>query len=181
MEFKLILFAQYPALLLLSLLFLVNCVRARKSSVVRFVVWMILLILSLVAAIVFCILGTQAGYWTLKTLFPLKVWSWVGIAVVAILFVSHVIHRIERRHSRRLMEKELRRAEEEKAEAVARAREEGRSEARREAEAEAAAEAAAEEAIANGATPDAPLPPIPEPDVPADAAAEPGETPPAEA
>ena len=144
MDLKLIILSQYPALFLLSILFLISYLTQRKRSAVKSVLAVLLFGIFLAAAVVLCFLGIQQKYWTLQTLFQLRLWSWIGVAVVAALLVLHLIHSAERFHSRRVMEKELRRAERDKEDAVAQAREEGRAAARQEAEAERAAAAEAE-------------------------------------
>jgi len=144
LNLKTIILSQYPGAFLLSLLFLLGYLRARKHSAVRSVLWVLLFGVSLAGAVVLCIMGMQQDLWTLKTIFQFSVWSWIGIAIVLLAFILRVIHLIERAHNRRVMEKELRKAEKQKEDAVAQARAEGREIARQEAEAEAAARAAEE-------------------------------------
>lgn len=146
MDIKYIVFCQFPALFLLSLLFLISYLTQRKRSAVKSVLSVLLFGISLAAAVVLCFLGIQQKYWTLQTLFDLSLWSWIGIGIVLLCLVLHLIHSIERHHSKRVMEKELQRAERAKEDAVAQAREEGREAARQEAEAERAAAAEAEAA-----------------------------------
>ena len=122
---KELLYAQYPALLLLAVLFLIAFLRDRRRSAVRSVLWVVLFAASVAGCVLLAWLGGQAELWTLRTLFSLSGWRWVGVALIALLIVLHVIHRLEKRHSRRVMEKELQKAEQQKEQAVAAAREEG--------------------------------------------------------
>ena len=80
MDLREILFAQFPAFFLLSLLFLAAHLRVRKHSAVKSVLWVLLFGAALAVSILFCFLGMQAKYWTVKTLFKLKFWSWLGLA-----------------------------------------------------------------------------------------------------
>ena len=81
MDLREILFAQFPAFFLLSLLFLIAHLRVRKTSAVKSVLWVILFGAALAASVVCCFLGIQAELWTLKTLITLGFWScsaWVS-------------------------------------------------------------------------------------------------------
>lgn len=127
------LFAQFPAFFLLAVIFLVNYLTVRKRSAVKSVLWVLLFGVMLAVSILFCFLGIQAEFWTIKTLFKLSVWSWIGIAVVAIVLILRLAHEVEKKHNRHVMEKELKKAEKQKEAAVAQAREEGKAEAIREA------------------------------------------------
>ena len=127
------LLAQFPALFLLAVIFLVNYLTVRKRSAVKSVLWVLLFGVMLAASILFCFLGIQAEFWTIKTLFRFSVWSWLGIAVIVIVLILRLAHGIEKKHNRRVMEKELKKAEKQKEAAVAQAREEGKAEAMREA------------------------------------------------
>lgn len=79
MDLREILFAQFPAFFLLSLLFLIAHLRVRKHSAVKSVLWVLLFGAALAVSILFCFLGMQAKYWTVKTLFELKFWSWLAL------------------------------------------------------------------------------------------------------
>lgn len=129
-ELKYLLFAQYPALFLMAVLFLVNFLIVRKRSAVKSTLWVLLFAAALVAGVVFVILGMQQEYWTLKTLVPFGVAGWVGIGVVIVALIAYVVHRIEVKHNKRVMEKELKKAEKAKDDAVAQAEEHGREAAR---------------------------------------------------
>ena len=87
MDLREIFFAQFPAFFLLSLLFLAAHLRVRKRSAVKSVLWVLLFGAALAVSILFCFLGMQAKYWTVKTLFKLKFWSWLGLAIVVVLLV----------------------------------------------------------------------------------------------
>ena len=87
MDLREILFAQFPAFFLLSLLFLIAHLRVRKHSAVKSVLWVLLFGAALAVSILFCFLGMQAKYWTVKTLFELKFWSWLGLAIVVLLSI----------------------------------------------------------------------------------------------
>lgn len=164
MNFRTILFSQYPAFFLLAVLFLISYLRVRKSSAVRSVLWVLLFGAALAASVVFCFLGIQAELWTLKTLFALGFWSWFGVLLVLFLFLLRVVHGVEKRANRRRLEKAMKQAEKEKEEEVSRARAQGAAEERERAEAEAArAEAAAAEEAAQE----------PQAGTPAEASAEP--------
>lgn len=129
-DWKYLLLAQYPAFLLLSLLFLVNYLLVRKSSAVKSILWVLLFGVALAAGVLCAFLGVQQSYWTLKTLFPLGVASWIGVVLVVLSGVAYVVHRLEVKHNRRVMEKELKKAAKDKDAAVAQAREEGAEAAR---------------------------------------------------
>lgn len=134
MDLREILFAQFPAFFLLSLLFLIAHLRVRKHSAVKSVLWVLLFGAALAVSILFCFLGMQAKYWTVKTLFELKFWSWLGVALVVVFVLLHLVHTVQKKHAKRVMEKELKKAEMQKEEAVAQAREEGRQEGKAECE-----------------------------------------------
>ena len=155
MNLRTILFSQYPALFLLAVLFLIAHLRVRKTSAVKSVLWVILFGAALAASVVCCFLGIQAELWTLKTLITLGFWSWFGVGLVLLFLVLRVVHGMEKRSSRRRLDKAMKQVEKQKEEEVSRARAEGAAAERERAEAEAAereraeAEAAAraEEAV----------------------------------
>ena len=158
MDLREILFAQFPAFFLLSLLFLAAHLRVRKHSAVKSVLWVLLFGAALAVSILFCFLGMQAKYWTVKTLFKLKFWSWLGLAIVVVLLVLRIVFKLQNKHTRHVMEKERAKAEKEREQAVAQAREEGRVEAmasQQAQKAEAAAEPAAEASAPDAASDDA--------------------------
>lgn len=155
MDLREILFAQFPAFFLLSLLFLIAHLRVRKRSAVKSVLWVLLFGAALAVSILFCFLGMQAKYWTVKTLFELKFWSWLGLAIVVLLLVLRIVFKLQNKHTRHVMEKERAKAEKEREQAVAQAREEGRVEAMAAQKAEAAAEPAAEVSAPDAALDDA--------------------------
>ena len=128
-----VLYAQYPALFFLALAFLVAFLIDRRRSAVKSVLWVVLFAASVAGCVLLAWLGGQAKLWTFKTLFSLSGWRWVGVALAALLVTLHIVHRLERRHSRRVMEKQLQKAEQEKELAVAQAREEAAQAAREEA------------------------------------------------
>ena len=143
MDLKQMLFAQFPAFFLLSILFLIAHLRVRKRSAVKSVLWVLLFGAALAVSILFCFLGMQAKYWTVKTLFKLKFWSWFGLFLVALILVLRLVFKLQNKHNRHVMEKERAKAEKEREQAVAQAREEGRAEALSRAEdAQAASEPA---------------------------------------
>ena len=150
MNLRTILFSQYPALFLLAVLFLIAHLRVRKTSAVKSVLWVILFGAALAASVVCCFLGIQAELWTLKTLITLGFWSWFGVGLVLLFLVLHVVHGMEKRSSRRRLDKAMKQAEKQKEEEVSRARAEGAAAERERAEAEAA-ERAAQEAAAQEA------------------------------
>ncbi len=129
MDLREILFAQFPVFFLLSLLFLAAHLRVRKRSAVKSVLWVLLFGAALAVSILFCFLGMQAKYWTVKTLFKLKFWSWLGLVIVVVLLVLRIVFKLQNKHTRHVMEKERAKAEKEREQAVAQAREEGRVEA----------------------------------------------------
>ena len=154
MDLREILFAQFPAFFLLSLLFLIAHLRVRKHSAVKSVLWVLLFGAALAVSILFCFLGMQAKYWTVKTLFKLKFWSWLGLAIVVVLLVLRIVFKLQSKHTRHVMEKERVKAEKEREQAVAQAREEGRVEAmaaQQAQKAEAAAEVSAPDAASDDA------------------------------
>ena len=144
MNLRTILFSQYPALFLLAVLFLIAHLRVRKTSAVKSVLWVILFGAALAASVVCCFLGIQAELWTLKTLITLGFWSWFGVGLVLLFLVLRVVHGMEKRSSRRRLDKAMKQAEKQKEEEVSRARAEGAAEERERAEAEAAARERAE-------------------------------------
>ena len=148
------LFAQFPAFFLLSILFLIAHLRVRKRSAVKSVLWVLLFGAALAVSILFCFLGMQAKYWTVKTLFKLKFWSWLGLAIVVVLLVLRIVFKLQNKHTRHVMEKERAKAEKEREQAVAQAREEGRVEAMASQQAQKA-EAAAEVSAPDAASDDA--------------------------
>ena len=154
MERSYLLFSQFPAFFLLSLLFLAAHLRVRKRSAVKSVLWVLLFGAALAVSILFCFLGMQAKYWTVKTLFKLKVWSWLGLAIVVVLRVLRIVFKLQNKHTRHVMEKERAKAEKEREQAVAQAREEGRVEAMASQQAQKA-EAAAEVSAPDAASDDA--------------------------
>ena len=111
MDLREILFAQFPAFFLLSLLFLAAHLRVRKRSAVKSVLWVLLFGAALAVSILFCFLGMQAKYWTVKTLFKLKFWSWLGLAIVVLLLVLRIVFKLQNKHTRHVMEKERAKAE----------------------------------------------------------------------
>ena len=154
MDLREILFAQFPAFFLLSLLFLIAHLRVRKHSAVKSVLWVLLFGAALAVSILFCFLGMQAKYWTVKTLFKLKFWSWLGLAIVVVLLVLRIVFKLQNKHTRHVMEKERAKAEKEREQAVAQAREEGRVEgmaSQQAQKAEAAAEVSAPDAALDDA------------------------------
>lgn len=154
MDLREILFAQFPAFFLLSLLFLAAHLRVRKHSAVKSVLWVLLFGAALAVSILFCFLGMQAKYWTVKTLFKLKFWSWLGLAIVVLLLVLRLVFKLQNKHTRHVMEKERAKAEKEREQAVAQACEEGRVEAMASQQAQKA-EAAAEVSAPDAASDDA--------------------------
>ena len=154
MDLREILFAEFPAFFLLSLLFLAAHLRVRKRSAVKSVLWVLLFGAALAVSILFCFLGMQAKYWTVKTLFELKFWSWLGLAIVVVLLVLRLVFKLQNKHTRHVMEKERAKAEKEREQAVAQAREEGRVEAMASQQAQKA-EAAAEVSAPDAASDDA--------------------------
>ena len=129
MDLKQMLLAQFPAFFLLSILFLIAHLRVRKRSAVKSVLWVLLFGAALAVSILFCILGMQAKYWTVKTLFQLKFWSWFGIFLVLFILALRLVFKLQNKHTQHVMEKERAKAEKEREQAVAQAREEGRAEA----------------------------------------------------
>ena len=140
---KMLLYSQYPAAILLAVLFLIVYAVRRKNAAFRAFLFVLLYGIALAGGVLLFFLGVQEGLWTLKTVWPFTVWNWIGVGIVAVLFVVFLINTVEKKHSKHVLEKKLRKAEEEKESAVKAAREEGRIEA--ENEAEAAALAAAKE------------------------------------
>ena len=128
LELRFVLLAQYPAFFLLAVLFLINYLIVRKRSAVKSVLWVILFGLSLAVSILFCFLGIQAKYWTLKTLFTPGVWSWIGVALVIAVVLVRFVFKVKGKLDQHKLERELKKAEQAKAAAVAQAREEARAE-----------------------------------------------------
>ena len=129
MDLREMLLAQFPAFFLLSILFLIAHLRVRKHSAVKSVLWVLLFGAALAVSILFCFLGIQAKYWTLKTLFELKFWSWFGLVLVVLVLVLRLVFKLQNKHAQHMVEKERTKAEKEREQAVAQAREEGRAEA----------------------------------------------------
>lgn len=129
LEPRFVLLAQYPAFFLLAVLFLINYLIVRKRSAVKSILWVLLFGASLAVSILFCFLGMQAKYWTLGTLFKLSVWSWIGIVLVVIAVIVRFAFKVKGKLDRRKLERELKKAEQDKAAAVAQAREEAKAEA----------------------------------------------------
>lgn len=127
MDLREILFAQFPAFFLLSLLFLIAHLRVRKHSAVKSVLWVLLFGAALAVSILFCFLGMQAKYWTFKTLLQLKFWSWFGLFAVVLVLVLRLVFKLQNKHAKHMVEKERTKAEKEREQAVAQAREEGRA------------------------------------------------------
>ena len=152
MDLREILFAQFHAFFLLSLLFLIAHLRVRKHSAVKSVLWVLLFGAALAVSILFCFLGMQAKYWTVKTLFELKFWSWLGLAIVVL--VLRLVFKLQNKHAQHMVEKERAKAEKTREEAVKQAREEGRAEAMAAQQAQEA-EAASAEPAAEASAPDA--------------------------
>ena len=128
LDLRFALFAQYPAFFLLAVLFLINYLIVRKRSAVKSILWVLLFGVSLAVSILFCFLGIQAKYWTIKTLFALSVWSWIGIALVIAAVIVRFVFKVKGKLDQHRLERELKKAEQDKAAAVAQAREEGRAE-----------------------------------------------------
>ena len=147
------LFAQFPAFFLLSILFSIAHLRVRKRSAVKSVLWVLLFGAALAVSILFCFLGMQAKYWTVKTLFQLKFWSWFGIFLVVLILALRLVFKLQNKHAQHMVEKERTKAEKEREQAVAQAREEGRAEALSRAE---SAQAASAPESASGTAQDAP-------------------------
>ena len=146
-DWKYLLLAQYPAFLLLALFFLIGYLRARKSSAVKSVLWVLLFAAAVACSVLFVFFGVHYEYWTLKTLFSLGLASWLGIVLVAAAVIARAVHLVEKKHSQKVMEKELRRAAKDKDDAVAQAREEGDEKARQAHEAGRRAARAEAEAV----------------------------------
>lgn len=153
MDLREILFAQFPAFFLLSLLFLIAHLRVRKHSAVKSVLWVLLFGAALAVSILFCFLGMQAKYWTVKTLFELKFWSWLGLATVVFVFVLRLVFKLQNKRAQHMVEKERAKAEKTREEAVKLAREEGRAEAMAAQQAQEAEAVAAEPAADESASP----------------------------
>ena len=152
MDLREILFAQFPAFFLLSLLFLIAHLRVRKHSAVKSVLWVLLFGAALAVSILFCFLGMQAKYWTVKTLFELKFWSWLGLAIVVFVFVLRLVFKLQNKHAQH-MGTILTVARVIAEEAVKQAREEGRVEAMAAQQAQETEAAAAEPAADESASP----------------------------
>ena len=102
MDLREMLLAQVPAFFLLSILFLIAHLRVRKRSAVKSVLWVLLFGAALAVSILFCFLGMQAKYWTVKTLFELKFWSWLGRPVLRL----HAEEAEQDRHGQRRAEQQ---------------------------------------------------------------------------
>ena len=113
MDLKQMLLAQFPAFFLLSILFLIAHLRVRKRSAVKSVLWVLLFGAALAVSILFCFLGMQAKYWTVKTLFHLKFWSWFGIFLVVLIFALRLVFKLQNKHAQHMVEKERMKAEKE--------------------------------------------------------------------
>ena len=153
MDLKQMLLAQFPAFFLLSILFLIAHLRVRKRSAVKSVLWVLLFGAALAVSILFCFLGMQAKYWTVKTLFQLKFWSWFGIFLVVLILVLRLVFKLQNKHAQHMVEKERAKAEKTREEAVKQAREEGRAEAMAAQQAQEAEAVAAEPAADESASP----------------------------
>ena len=134
-DWKYMLLAQYPAVLILAVYFLVKYTFVRKISAVKSILWVLLFGASLAVSVLFLFFGVHFEYWTLKTLFPLGVASWIGIALMLGAIVARIVHLIEKKRNQKRMEKELRKAAKEKDAAVAEAEQAGRRAAQEEAQA----------------------------------------------
>ena len=134
-DWKYMLLAQYPAVLILAVYFLVKYTFVRKLSAVKSILWVLLFGASLAVSVLFLFFGVHFEYWTLKTLFPLGVASWIGIALMLVAIVARIVHLIEKKRNQKRMEKELRKAAKEKDAAVAEAEQAGRRAAQEEAQA----------------------------------------------
>ena len=154
MDFREILLAQFPALFLLSILFLIAHLRVRKRSAVKSVLWVLLFGAALAVSILFCFLGMQAKYWTFKTLLQLKFWSWFGLFAVVLVLVLRLVFKLQNKHAKHMVEKERTKAEKEREQAVAQAREEGRAAAMAEQTQQSAAPTAPDDAPHAEAAPD---------------------------
>ena len=146
-DWKYLLFAQYPAFLLLALFFLISYLRVRKSSAVKSVLWVLLFAAAVACSVLFVFFGVHYEYWTLKTVFSLGLASWLGVILAAVAVIARTVHLIEKKHNQKVMEKELRRAAKDKDDAVAQAREEGDEKARQAHEAGRRAARAEAEAV----------------------------------
>ena len=133
MDLREILFAQFPAFFLLSLLFLIAHLRVRKHSAVKSVLWVLLFGAALAVS--------------------LKFWSWLGLAIVVFVFVLRLVFKLQNKHAQHMVEKERAKAEKTREEAVKQAREEGRAEAMAAQQAQEAEAAAAEPAADESASP----------------------------
>lgn len=151
MDFKFILFSQYPLFFLLCLFCLGKYTLVRKRSAVKSVLFVILFGVLLAAAVVCCFLGMQMQYWSMSTVAKLNGWSIAGLCVFALIVLLSVAHNIEARLNRRKLDKAMKQAEKIKETEVRRAREEAINEER--------SRAAEESAAANAAdSPEEPLP-----------------------
>lgn len=136
-SFPYLLYAQAPAVLVLSLLCFAGYLRTRRAAAVRSVLWVVAFALTLSASLTFFFLGISRGFWSLSTFFPMPGASWVGLGALALLTLLAAVRRIERKRQAVRLDKALRQAEAQKQAEVARAREEGAAAARAEAESEA--------------------------------------------
>ena len=124
-SWKFLLFAQYPAFFLLAIYFLVRYLLVRKSSAIMSVIWVLLFGASLAVSVLFAVLGLHMRYWALTELFKFSLASWIGIVLFFVTLIAQLIHILERRHSQKIMERELEKAAKERDDAVAQARAEG--------------------------------------------------------
>ena len=149
MNLRTILFSQYPALFLLAVLFLIAHLRVRKTSAVKSVLWVILFGAALAASVVLLPRHPGRAVDAQNAHHP-RLLSWFGVGLVLLFLVLRVVHGMEKRSSRRRLDKAMKQAEKQKEEEVSRApAPRGAAAERERAEAEAAAraeEAAREEA-----------------------------------
>ena len=145
MDFKFILFSQYPLFFLLCLFCLGKYTLVRKRSAVKSVLFVILFGVLLAAAVVCCFLGMQMQYWSMSTVAKLNGWSIAGLCVFALIVLLSVAHNIEARLNRRKLDKAMKQAEKVKDAEVRRAREEAANEERERMQKESSAEKVGED------------------------------------
>ena len=121
---KYLLLSQYPAMFLLALISLFGFLRKRKSSAMAATLYVLLFGITTACGTSFAYLGMQAGFWKLSTLLPLSGISWAGIVLLAALALVRLVHNAERRHGKRMLERERQNAERAKEDAVAAVRSE---------------------------------------------------------
>ncbi|MBQ9720494.1 MAG: hypothetical protein IJV64_07345 [Oscillospiraceae bacterium] len=121
---KYLLLSQYPAMFLLALMSLFGFLRRRKKSATAATLYVLLFGITTACGTVFAYLGHQAGFWTLSTLLPLSGLSWAGIVLLAAFALVRLVHIAERRHGKRMLERERQTAERAKEDAVAAVRNE---------------------------------------------------------